>query len=287
MGGLLRRFHAWLPTFYVAADGDRLRVLRDVALPAGGRLNGLSYLRSAGTWDVPGSLTVDLWSVRPGPVRRRDVDDMCRNLEDVATWVDGIAEAVEMRRGAPAMRVCAEVRGNLLAPSVAPDPGIDRLVLGGRRLRLWTADEGKGFEPYVPEAEVGIALRALEPLRRELAASAAGARRQRRRWPRRALRIQGRMDVLGEEGEVVHSRSVIVRDLSLDGTGLEVRDEERLPAVAAPSAVRLWLPQGLGRACRLSGELIRVSRRSGVRCGIRFNSLSPADRQALTDLLHV
>ena len=287
MSELIQDFVTWLPTYYAPGEDDRLRLLQNVTLPAGGVLTCLSYLRRGATSDAPASFTVDLWTVRPARLLPRAVDDMCRNLEDVGSWIDAVIEDVEMRRGVPAERPGTELRGNLVGTSVASDPGVDQLVLGGRRLRLWTC-AGTGarrrFEPYVPQADA-FEGRRLAPLRRELAGSVGRAPAQRRRWPRRQVRMDGRLDVLGERGEVLQSSSVRLRDLSVAGTGFVGPDLSSLPSGPTPPNIRLWLSGGMGRACRLSGELVRVMPWPGGTCGVRFNDLSPLDRRALRDML--
>jgi hypothetical protein len=287
MRELIQDFLGWLPTYYAPGIDDRLRVLENVTLPAGGLLTCLSYLRVAETPDAPASFTVDLWTVRPARVLPRAVDDMCRNLEDVGSWIDAVVEDVEMRRGEPSERPRAEVRGNVVGTSVAPHRGVDQLVLGGRRLRLWTCPTSgarRRFEPYVPSA-AAFEGRRLAPLRRELAGSVGRTFSQRRRWPRRKVRMDGRLDVLGERGEVLQSSSVRLRDLSVAGSGFVGPDLTRLPSGASPPSIRLWLSGGMGRACRLSGELVRVMPWPGGTCGVRFNALSPLDRRALQEIL--
>lgn len=283
MSGLHRRFRSWLSTFYVLGPADRLRVLRDIELPAGGRVDCLSYVRRAATADASASLVVDLWSRTRGAVKAEAVRAMCRDLEDVATWIDGVVEAVEMCHWVPVERIPLELRGNLVGASVTPDPNVDRLVLGGRRLRLWTGAEG-GIEPYVPDVEAREPRR-LAPLRRELAALAEGVSVQRRQSPRRKLRLDGQLDILGAHGEVLQSSAVTLRDLSLEGTSFVARDVPWAAAGTAPPSVRLSLPSGLGLACPLPGELVRPARRPGGIWGMRFDALTGDERRVLEGLL--
>ena len=287
MRDLAVRFEHWLGHFQKTQGGASARLARRVRLCGSESYDFASHL--APDDRLEDALVVDLWTLRRAPTSKRAFGEACARLELANCLYDQVREGFLRRRRDP--KPVLVLRGNLVSPSVAPDPELAMVAESGHRVRLWTYSfVGGTFEvlPYCATsaarlpAKAGTLSRFLSRLSYSGRSPKTGPSNQRRRFERQSVSIRARVMLYDAAGRWAGEGEATISDLSSAGA--------RLTSISAPadmetlSAGSVILFPREGRVA-LPADVVRFQARTSPGMGVRFRELSRLTRIGLKRIL--